>query len=69
MTHYIPKSDTWFDIGQNVALIVDSRPEINMGIFCGFRTCQNPESEMRLLGEEYLDEELCSFDEFEIING
>jgi len=39
----------------------------NVGIFKGIRTCQNPNSEAREINEKYIDEELCGFDEFEII--
>lgn len=63
----IAKPGTWFKAGTAVELIGDCRPDkLNSGIFCGIRICDNPAAESRLLGEEYLDEELCSWDEFEV---
>jgi len=68
MIRYI-SDGTWFDKGVECVLLTDCSSEsIKMGIFLGTRTCQNPESENRPLGEQYLDEELCGYDEFEIVN-
>ena len=67
---YIAKSDTWFVEGTVVELINDYRtgePSWNMGLFLGLRRCENPESENRPLGEEHMDEEICNFDEFDMV--
>ena len=56
MKIYIAKSQTWFDENSKVELIDDYRPQINAGLFCGFR--KNKE-----------DEEICNFDEFIIEDG
>ena len=58
----------WFDKGAVVQLIDDYRPLLNSGLFEGMRTCKNPLSESRQLEERYLDEEVCSFDEFEVLD-
>ena len=66
---YVAKSDTWFIAGKEVELVNDFRSEnVNMGIFRGWRICEIPEAENRLLGEKYYDEEVCNFDEFEVVN-
>lgn len=57
---------TWFDKGAEVECIDDYRPELNSGLFKGWRTCKNPLAENRELNEKYLDEEICSFEEFEV---
>lgn len=62
------KKDTWFNEGTIVKCISDFRPDLDSGLFEGLRTCENPSSESRILGEIYLDEEMCEWDEFEIIN-
>lgn len=55
MIIYIPKSDTWFDEGTIVKLVDDYREDMeNCGLFEG-------------LSDGMLDEEICSFDEFELI--
>lgn len=55
----------WFKEGTEVVLIEDFRPEVNGGIFEGVRVCKYPLSELHEIGEEYLDEEICYFDDFE----
>ena len=39
-----------------------------IGLFRGIRICENTDAEMgyinRTVGEEYVDEKICSFDEF-----
>lgn len=62
---YRAKSNTWFDEGTEVKLIDDYRPQWNAGLFEGIRTCENPLSENRKLGEKYFDGEVCNFDEFD----
>lgn len=64
---YIAKKDTWFDEGTECELLIDGRPFANLGIFKGIRTSEGT-PELHPVGEKYLDEEDCSFDEFEIIN-
>lgn len=51
---YIAKIDTWYDQGTEVELLDDFRPLVDSGIFCGYRKGK-------------LDEEICSFGEFEIV--
>ena len=63
MIKYISKG-TWFDEGEECRVI---HLYDGFGLFEGYRTCQNPKSESRELGEKYLDQELCSLDEFEIV--
>lgn len=56
---------TWFKKGTEVKLIDDYRPEgLNMGLFEGIRVTEY-ESELAILGEERIDQEVCGFDEFE----
>jgi hypothetical protein len=62
---YIAKPDTWFDGGSEAILIDDYGHELPFGLFEGWRTCDNPLSENRKLGEKYRDQEDCGFDEFE----
>ena len=57
---------TWFDKGSEIDLIDDYRPELNSGLFKGWRTCQKDIAENRKIGERYIDEEICSFDKFEV---
>ncbi len=60
---YTAKPDTWFNEGKECELIVDLKN--GSGIFSGFRTCENSRSEGRhSVGDVYLDEELCTMDEF-----
>jgi len=69
---YISKGE-WFKKGTEAKLIDDYRSdkscviELNAGLFEGLRVCENPEAESRKKDEEYLDEEICSFDEFEVL--
>ena len=65
---FIAKPDTWFDAGTECELLVDCRPELSIGIFKGIRTSQGV-PELHSVGEKYVDEEDCSFDEFEEIDG
>lgn len=51
---YIAKPDTWYDEGTEAQLIDDYRPQIDSGLFCGYKNGK-------------LDEEICSFDEFEVV--
>lgn len=69
MTRYIAKPNTWFKAGTEVMLVDDFRPQMNAGIFCGLRICENPEAERGLpVGtERHNDEEVCSFDEFDVV--
>ena len=64
---YIAKENTWFDAGSICVLIDDFRPGMNSGVFYGWRTCENPAAEGRLFGERFLKEEVCMFDEFDVI--
>lgn len=58
----------WFDEGTKVRLIDDYKN--GSGLFEGIRTCKNPKSEdsHKIKGNKYLDQEICSFEEF-IIKG
>jgi hypothetical protein len=70
MTKYIAKKFTWFIEGTVAELIDDYRvgePSWDMGLFRGARRCENQKSENRPLGEEHMDEEVCSFDEFDVV--
>jgi hypothetical protein len=58
----IAKKNTWFKYGTQV-FVVDDYGD-GTGLFRGIRVCQNPDAENHTLGEEYGDEEICSFDEF-----
>jgi len=57
---------TWFDEGTEAECLSywDTGTFDYVGIFKGIRTCKNPKSENKKLGEKYIDEELCTFDEF-----
>ena len=68
MDKYIAKPDTWFVSGSEVELLVDCRPQLNLGIFKGSRLSEG-KPELHPVGEVYVDEEDCSFDEFEVIDG
>jgi hypothetical protein len=61
---------TWFKKGTEVKLIDDYRPYIDSGLFEGIRICENPDSEGKwnIVGEERQDQEVCGFDEFEVID-
>jgi hypothetical protein len=59
---HFAKKDTWFKC-RSIVRVLDDYGD-GSGLFCGRRICQNPESEIHSLGEEYHDEEMCSFDEF-----
>ena len=61
---YISKGE-WFDVGTEAYLIDDYKN--GSGLFRGIRTCENPDSEARKFNEKYLDEEICEFAEFNII--
>ena len=64
MKAYIAKPNTWFKAGTKCKLVSDC--ESAGGIFRGIRVCSHPLSENRKEGEEYEDEELCPWDEFEV---
>ncbi len=68
MKKYI-SDGTWFDKGSQATLIDDYRPQLEAGLFEGIRTCENPLSEgnRHTVGEKYIDQEVCGFDEFEEI--
>ena len=68
MTRYI-SDGTWFDKGTECELVEDcSSKDVKMGIFRGMRTCENSAAEAgKPVGTKYLDEELCGYDEFEVI--
>ena len=40
----------------------------DVGLFEGVRTCVNPLSEHQTRGTQYVDQEVCFFEEFEIID-
>ena len=70
MSRYIAKPDTWFKEGTEAKFLGEMyRDDLGVvhGLFSGVRVCQNPGSEgmWHQLGEEYEDEEICSFEEFE----
>jgi len=58
----IAKKNTWFKYGKPVFVVDDYGN--GSGLFRGIRVCQNPDAENHDLGEEYIDEEICNFDEF-----
>ena len=67
---YISKGE-WFKKGTEARLIDDYRPEgLDSGLFEGIRVCEDPDSEGRwhTIGEEYQDQEVCFFEEFEEID-
>lgn len=66
MAKYIAKPNTWFDAGTECELLVDCRPQMTIGIFRGIRTSEGL-PEQHPIGEKYIDEEDCSFDEFEVM--
>ena len=68
MAKYIARPDTWFIEGTECELLVDCRPQMSFGIFSGKR-CSEGKPELHPVGEVYVDEEDCSFDEFEVIDG
>lgn len=61
MTIYIAKADGWFKPGTAVELVADC--DGAGAIFCGLRISAGPPGERRPAGEEYMDEELCPWDE------
>jgi len=65
MIKYISKGE-WFDEGCECILIDDY--ENGTGLFEGVRTCKKALAEARPLNEKYRDEEICSFDEFIIVD-
>lgn len=67
MTKYIAKPDTWFIEGTECELVTDCRPQMSIGIFSGVRKSEGS-PELHPEGEEYMDEEGCNFDEFEVID-
>ena len=68
MVKYI-SDGTWFDKGTECQLVDDcSGDGVKMGIFSGIRTCQNAGAEAVPVDTKYEDEELCNFDEFEVID-
>lgn len=71
MIYYIAKPNTWFKAGTTVKLI-DFHYELTgdkVGLFEGTRVCENPASEgdWKTVGQEYTDQEVCFYDEFEEI--
>tara|TARA_Y100000356_G_scaffold134306_1_gene143268 strand:+ start:1574 stop:1852 length:279 start_codon:yes stop_codon:yes gene_type:complete len=62
----IAKKNTHFKYSTRV-FVVDDYGDGN-GLFRGIRICENTDAEMgyinRTVGEEYVDEKICSFDEF-----
>jgi hypothetical protein len=64
MKRYIAKKDEWFKEGTEAFLVADMQSDF--GLFSGIRINQG-ESKLCAIGEEYLDEEMCSFDEFDTI--
>ena len=67
MAKYIAKPNTWYIVGTEATLLVDCRPQLNIGIFLGSRKSEGT-PELHPVGEVYNDEEACGFDEFEEIN-
>ncbi len=68
MKKYIAKPNTWFKEGSECILVSDC--ENFGGIFSGIRVCEDNPNENSMgykPGEEREDEELCSWDEFEIV--
>jgi len=66
---YIAKKDTWFEEGTEVTPIeYDHKDPFPIGIFEGWRICENPIRELHALGERYRDQEDCNIDEFNIID-
>ena len=57
-------------LDSNRVMIYHQRFELptDSGLFIGFKTCVNPKSENMHYGERKLDEEVCSFDEFEEVD-
>lgn len=73
MVKYITKPNEWFKANTEAILIDDYRsgpsPDFNMGLFEGIRICENPlsEGQWHEIGDEYIDQEVCGFDEFDIV--
>ncbi len=64
MKRYIAKPGTWFKEGTEAFLVADMQSDF--GLFSGIRVNQG-ESKLCAIGEEYPDEEMCPFDEFDTI--
>jgi len=62
---YVPKPNTWFKENTLVLLLDNYRPDMDSGLFLGTRVVENEQAENRPIGTEHLDEEVCSFDEFD----
>lgn len=62
---YVAKPNTWFDAGTEASLVDEIFPDY--GLFEGWRTCQNQDSEGVPVGTRYIDQESCNFDEFNIV--
>jgi len=66
VTRYISLGE-WFQAGTEATLIDDYRPQMNSGLFRGWRICENPGAEGgKPSGQGYEDEEICGFDEFKV---
>jgi hypothetical protein len=61
---FIAKPDTWYKEYTSAEIVADGRPQMNSAVFRGIRVCDGLHNELHKLGEEYIDEELCSFEEF-----
>jgi len=59
---HIAKKDTWFKFGSSVYVLEDFGN--GSGLFRGPRICQCPESEGYELGEEYIDRQILTFNDF-----
>ncbi len=67
---YISKGE-WFYKGTEAVLIDDYRkstPPMDSGLFRGWRQCETPTSENKPLKFIYEDEEVCGFDEFDVVD-
>lgn len=64
MKKYISNGE-WFKKDTEAYLLCELTKE--SGLFRGIRVCDDPASEGRKLGEEYVDEDGCRYDEFNII--
>ena len=63
---YVSNENGWYEEGTICILIDDYRPQMNSGLFYGIRCCENPKSESKPFGTLYYDEEVCSFDNFDV---
>lgn len=69
MSKYIAKNGTWFVAGTECILIDDYRPQMNSGLFSG-RCVRDWEEDGNFytgIQPDGVDEEVCGFDEFDII--